>query len=135
MEGNPMRYGLSVLALILSVQTAAATEVTVPGGGSVAVPGTGLTVGLTAVTDQRCPSAADCYWEGLIRVELAVTDGDGAAEAVVLCNRCEGAVREARVAGHQVTLVRLEPGREVLDPLGREVVLGDYRVVLEVTGE
>lgn len=132
-KGNPMRALLSAFVLFLCLSSAgSATEVTVPGRGSAAVPGTGLTIGLTAVQDQRCPSDADCYWEGLIRVELSVADGGGVPETLVLCNMCDDASREGHAAGRLVTLVRLEPGRDVLDPLGRAVVLTDYRVVLEV---
>lgn len=129
-----MRQLLCVFAMIASVSAAcaASTEVIVPGGGSAVVPGTDLKISLTAVNDNRCPSYADCYWEGLIRVELGVARADGAIETVVLCNLCDEATRGAQVAGYGITLIRLEPGREVLDPLSRNVVLEDYRVVLEV---
>ena len=127
-----MRMVMTVLALLLPGFAMAGTvELRVDARQAVTLPGTDATVMLTAVQDVRCPSDADCYWEGLIRVELTVTEG-AASEVIVLCNLCDEATREAVVAGRQVTMMRLEPGRELLDKLSRLVVLEDYTVVLAV---
>jgi hypothetical protein len=128
-----MRCLCAALALMLSLTMAMAEEVElrVKGGDVVVLPGTAARIALTDVVDQRCPSDVDCYWEGLIRVELTVTEG-AASEVIVLCNMCDEATREGHVAGRIVTLMRLEPGRDVLDPLSRLVVLEDYTVVLAV---
>jgi hypothetical protein len=115
----------------MRVVLAALAEFRVKGGETVTLVGTAATVALTDVVDQRCASTADCYWEGMIRVELTVTER-AASEVIVLCNLCDGATREAVVAGRRVTLVGLEPGRDVLDPFSRLVVLWDYTVVLAV---
>jgi hypothetical protein len=130
-----MRFWLAavVMALSQAPALAGAGELRVGGGQVVALPGSDAMIALTDVVDQRCPSDANCYWEGLIRVELTVTTGD-LSEVVVLCNMCDEATREGQVAGHSVTLMRLEPGRDVLDPLSRLVVLEDYTVVLAVAG-
>jgi hypothetical protein len=128
-----MRIVLAGVALILSLVSAmaAAGELRVKAGEVSNLPGTEATIALTAVVDQRCPSDVDCYWEGLIRVEVTVTDG-ATSQVIVLCNMCDEATREAVVAGLRVTLMRLEPGRDVLDRLSRLTVLADYAVVLLV---
>jgi hypothetical protein len=132
-EGRFMRVLLGAIVLIMLLRPAFAegTELRVDGGAVVALPGTEATISLTDVQDVRCPSDVDCYWEGMIRVELTVTDGTSSG-VIVLCNMCDGAVREAVAAGRRVTLVGLEPGRDVLDPLSRLIVLEDYTVVLAV---
>lgn len=128
-----MRFWLAAAVVALSQGPALAdvVELRVGGGQTAALPGSDAVLSLTDVIDQRCPAAVDCYWEGLIRVELTVTAA-AASEVVVLCNACDEATREAQVAGRAVTLLRLEPGRDLLDPLSRPVVLGDYTVVLAV---
>jgi hypothetical protein len=128
-----MRILIAICAVILPLSPvfADALEFRVKGGETVGLAGADATVTLTDVVDQRCPSYADCYWEGMIRVELTVTQG-AASEVIVLCNLCDGATREVEVAGQVVTLARLEPGQDVLDPLSRLVVLEDYTVVLAV---
>jgi hypothetical protein len=129
-----MRKMMMVLVLLLPGSVmAGGTELRVDAAHAVAVPGTDATVMLHAVQDVRCPSTVDCVWEGLIRVELAITDGR-AREVIVLCNACDEAGRAAVVAGRRVTMMRLEPGRDVLDVLGRAAVLDDYTVVLAVAG-
>jgi hypothetical protein len=127
-----MRMLMMVLVLLLpGAAMAGAEELRVDAVRAVALPGTDATVMLSDVQDQRCPSDVDCYWEGMIRVEVTVTDG-AASQVIVLCNLCDGATREAVVAGRRVTLMRLEPGRDVLDPLSRLIVLEDYTIVLAV---
>jgi hypothetical protein len=128
-----MRILIAICAAILSLSPvfADALEFRVKGGETVGLAGADATVALTGVVDQRCPADVDCYWEGMIRVELTVTHG-AASEVIVLCNLCDGATREAKVAGQTVTLARLEPGRDVLDPLSRLIVLADYTVVLRI---
>lgn len=124
-----MRVLASGLAVMIAAGAACADEtVRIGGGQGLVLPGTDTMVTVTDVQDQRCPSGVDCYWEGMIRVELTTADG----AVTVLCNLCEGAGRSGHVAGRVVSLTGLEPGREVLDPLGRPIVLADYAVVLAV---
>ncbi len=123
-----MRVLAGGLAVMMSAGWAVADDLRIGGGQTVALPGTQAMVTLTDVQDQRCPADVDCYWEGMMRVELTTADG----ALIVLCNLCEGAGREAMVAGRVVSLVGLEPGRDVLDPLGRLIGLNDYTVVLAV---
>ena len=108
------------------------SELLVPGGSAVYFPESETMVLFSAVQDQRCPSNADCVWEGMIRVELALAVPGDTPEMLVLCNACEDGTRAAKFGRYAITLIRLEPGREVLDPLGRLVTLQDYTVVLGV---
>ena len=93
----------------------------------------GLRLWLTDVTDQRCPSAKDCYWEGMIRAVIFVTSQTQGAQSIVLCNLCEDGTREAVVAGFRLRLERLEPEVVVIEALGRLAVLTDYTVMVTVS--
>ena len=96
-----MRLALT-LACILSAQMACAEQtgqIALPGGASVAIPDTALTLVLTNVTDQRCPAGVDCFWEGMMRVEITVTTGIRAATTFTLCNLCDGATRSTSISG------------------------------------
>jgi hypothetical protein len=126
-----MRLILALLALLPTMTHA--TELEVAANTPTPVPGTDIILTLTDVTDQRCPSTADCFWEGMIRVEIAVTKGTDAPQTLVLCNRCDDAVRDAVVYDTKVELRRLAPGRDVLDPMGRNPMLSDYTVTVDVT--
>ena len=95
----------------------------------------GLRLLLNEVTDQRCPSAYDCYWEGLIRAVILVNADAHGAQYIVLCNMCEDGRREAVVAGYRLTLDRLEPAVVVIEQLGRGAVLADYTLVVTVGSE
>ena len=107
-------------------------EIRVAGGQAVYLPQSETMVLFAAVQDQRCPSAADCIWEGLIRVELELAVPGDDPEPLVLCNMCQDATRHANYGTYTLTLLRLEPGREVLDPLNRLITLQDYTVILGV---
>jgi hypothetical protein len=126
-----MRLILALLALLPTI--AHATEIEVAANTPTPVPATDIILTLTDVTDQRCPSTADCFWEGMIRVEIAVAKGTDAPQTIMLCNRCDDAVRDTVVYGTKVALRRLAPGREVLDPLNRNPMLSDYTVTVDVT--
>ncbi len=126
-----MRLILAMLALLPAV--AYATEIAVAANTPTPVPGTDIILTLTDVMDQRCPSTADCYWEGMIRVELAVTKGTHAPQTIVLCNRCDDASRDTIMYGQTIELRRLAPGRDVLDPMGRNPMLSDYIITVDVT--
>ena len=129
-----MKFVLALMAVIIPATAALATtlELFVPGGCAVYLPGSETMVRLAAVQDVRCPSTADCVWEGTIRVELELAVPGDTPDVVVLCNACEDATRAAKFGRHTLTLLRLEPGREVLDPMGRSTTLQDYTVVLAV---
>jgi hypothetical protein len=126
-----MRLILALLALLPGL--AHATEIEVAANTPTPVPATDIILTLTDVTDQRCPSTADCFWEGMIRVEIAVIKGTDAAQTIVLCNRCDDALRDTVVYGTKIELRRLAPGRDVLDPLSRNPMLSDYTVTVDVT--
>jgi hypothetical protein len=84
---------------------------------------------LTGITDQHCPPDVDCFWEGLIRAEIRVTDG-AATQQIALCNQCEDATRSTSVAGLTLKLVSLAPSTEELADLGRDPTLADYALTV-----
>jgi len=129
-----MRFVLTIMAVLLCAPAAGAatTEISVPGGSAVYLPDSETMVLFSGVKDVRCPSTVDCVWEGMIRVELALAVPGDTPEIVVLCNACDAAARTADYGRYTLTLVRLEPGRVVLDPLNRLEELRDYTVVLGV---
>lgn len=104
-----------------------------PAGGLIGVAGPGMVLTLTRVNDQRCPSAFDCYWEGLIRVVIAIKVEGFDPTFVIICNSCEDGDREAAVAGYRLALDHLEPDHAVIEQLGRAAVLADYTVVVTVS--
>ena len=122
---------IAVLALFGA--TANADELTLAGGYAEFLPGSETMVRVAAVQDARCPAAADCVWEGTIRVTLELAVPGDPPEIYDLCNSCDGAAPSADVGGYILTLVRLEPGREVLDLVSRLPVVQDYTVILLVT--
>jgi hypothetical protein len=130
-----MRLALATLALIGLASAAQpltptlSNEITLKGGEAQAVSDTGVTLLLTGITDQRCPPDVDCFWEGLIRAEITVTDG-AATQPIALCNQCENATRSASVAGLTLTLVSLAPSTEQLADLGRDPTLADYALTV-----
>ncbi|MGL4321780.1 MAG: hypothetical protein ACRCS3_13045 [Paracoccaceae bacterium] len=97
------------------------------------VPGTAITLMLTDVFDQRCPANVACVWEGEYRAEITFLSGTESFTTMTLCNTCDRANRTATLAGHTFTLVDLNPGRDVLDPLGRAPVLSDYSVTITIS--
>lgn len=97
-----------------------------------AVAGTSLTFQLIALTDQRCPADADCYWEGMVRADIRVTDGPQTT-IITLCNLCEGASTQATAFGHTITLGRLSPSVDELATYGRPPVLADYSLGFSVS--
>ncbi len=128
---------LTVLFFILGLtpalaETAPAIDLVIEAGSEVPLPGSDSTIRLTGVQDSRCPSAVDCYWEGLIKITLTLTDASGTLHDIVLCNMCDDARGDAVALGQRIALVRLEPGRDVLDHLDRPVTLSDYTVALTV---
>ena len=133
-----LRFALTALLLTLTLTPAmadTATELVIVAGTEVPLPHSDTMIRLTGVQDVRCPSDVDCYWEGLIKIELTLTDAKGAMHDIVLCNLCDDATREAVALGYRFTFVRLEPGRDVLDHLDRPVFMSDYRLFLTVAAE
>lgn len=124
----------ALLTLIASVAMAdtedALPEVTLRGGLATTLADTGATLLLSDITDQRCPSNVECFWEGLIRAEITVTPPTGAAMDIVLCNLCEDGSRSATVAGLDLTLVALSPTKDDVGALGRDPVLADYTLTV-----
>ncbi len=115
--------------LCLPLATPAVIETfRLPGGTPTDIGGAILT--LTEVQDQRCPPDVDCYWEGLIRLTLTLAAADGPVETIILCNLCEGATREATVAGLTLSMTGLEPSTADLAVLRRPTKLTDYTAVV-----
>ncbi len=104
-------------------------EITLRGGEAQAVPETGVTLQVTRVDDARCPAEVDCFWEGMIRVELTVSTVTS-KQAVVLCNLCDDGTDLASAAGLTFGLVGLAPSTEELAKLGRVPELADYAVTV-----
>jgi len=130
-----MRLPLATLALI-ALATAAhpltPAEITLTGGRVQPIPGTGISLILTEVTDHRCPPGVTCVWEGLIRAEITVMPPLPGPQQITLCNLCEGASRSATTAGLTLTLVSLAPSTEDLAKLGRAPRLPDYELTVYV---
>ena len=130
-----MRLALATLAFssLASASGALTPEVfpqlRLPGGEPTRVPGTDITLTLTEVEDQRCPTGVDCVWEGMIRVHLAVMP-DGTFQDITLCNRCEDAADLSTAAGQTFGLVGLAPSTEELAKLGRTPALTDYTLTV-----
>lgn len=85
-----------------------------------------LTVAFESVEDSRCPTEVDCVWEGDGVVGLRVT---GAGEDVdVMLHTHPDSAAVARVAGHDVRLVDLDP-----DPVdGSAIPRSDYVATLRI---
>jgi hypothetical protein len=130
-----MRLPLAAVALIgfataaQPLTTKLYPELTLRGGEEQVVPDTGVTLLLTGVIDQRCPPDVDCFWEGMIRAEITVTQKQEVIE-IVLCNLCDDGESLATVAGLTIGLVGLAPSTEELAKLGREPVLTDYELTV-----
>jgi hypothetical protein len=104
-------------------------EITLRGGEAQAVPDTGITLVLTRVEDSRCPAGVDCFWEGMIRVELTVTTATS-EEQIVLCNQCDDARDLATAAGQTFGLIGLAPSTEELARMGWPPELADYELTV-----
>ena len=128
---------MTCLLLLGLAPMAQAGEVTIDvrGDQTVQVLDTGVMVRFTGITDQRCPSNVDCFWEGMMRVELTIARGGAAAKPVIVCNLCEGGTRDVVAGGQRFSLRGLAPPTEVLDALGRAPELTDYTVTLAIAPE
>ena len=130
-----MRLALALLALIGLTSAAQPLtpklypEMTLKAGEAQAIPDTGVTLLLTAITDQRCPPDVDCFWEGMIRAEITVSTPTSNAQ-IVLCNQCEDGESLVTVAGLTIGLVGLAPSIEELAKLGRAPLLTDYALTV-----
>lgn len=131
-----MRLALAALALI-GLTTAAwplttklYPEISLRGGEAHVVPETGVTLLLTGITDQRCPPDVDCFWEGMIRAEIAVMVDGRDTTQIVICNQCEDASGLATAGELTFGLVSLAPSKEELAKLGRAPVLSDYALTV-----
>lgn len=121
-----MRAAVLGVGLCAVAGVAFADTLDIPGTGPVPVPGTDLTAVLVAVTDFRCPSDVDCYWEGEKRVTLSIVARDGAEQAIEMCNMCEGATEKARAFGIGFVFEELLPEVAVIEALGRDATVADY---------
>ncbi len=131
-----MRIAMLCVAFFCGGPAAAcAGELLLPGGDAVAVPGTDMSLTLTKVEDSRCPADVECVWEGKVQADILVERAGAEPAVMFLCNACSEADRSITVAGRKLTLVRLEPPRAVLDPMGRNPMLTDYTLVLEIGDE
>ena len=130
-----MRLALATLALIgFATASCALTpqvfpELTIQGGEPTAVPDTDITLTLSQVEDQRCPAGVDCFWAGMIRVQLTVSTPT-AKQEITLCNQCDNAGDLATAGGLTIGLIGLAPSTEDLAKLGREPVLADYELTV-----
>lgn len=133
----PALLALALLALALVTLPAGAephsTTLMLQGGISTADSQSGSTLTLTGITDQRCPPEVDCYWEGMIRLEVTVLPATGTAETIILCNLCDDGSRSADAAGISLHFDALEPSTADLDRLGRPPVLSDYTATITLT--
>lgn len=124
--------GLPVCADSIQLAVPGGTTIEVPAGGVTGLAGPGVTVAVTGITDQRCPSAVDCVWEGMTRVVLKLNDGQA---TVVLCNLCDDGDRASAAAGYLFTFDRLTPDVALIEALGPAPVLADYTVLLSVSDQ
>lgn len=136
-----MRILVSALTLLLTALPApllaeAAPEriLQLPGDVPVLDLTSGWTFELEKVTDQRCPADVDCYWEGLILLEIRVTAPGSAPQQVLLCNLCEEADRTAALGGVVLRLSALTPSTEKLALRKRGPILADYIAEIGLTG-
>jgi hypothetical protein len=125
-------------ALIFGVSLpglARAATVRLAGGQTITLKNPDLSLTFSEVTrDQRCPPTLNCFWEGPYAVRLTVKVQGKAPIDVTLCNVCDEAKKDARVAGRTVALQALEPATDVLAALGRPARVTDYTVVLRLSG-
>lgn len=125
---------LACLALGPVVASASAEEalprLELKGGEGTPIPDTGLVLLVTGLTDQRCPAEVDCFWEGMIRVELTVLGPKADLQDIVLCNQCADGSNLVTVGELTIGLVGLAPSTVDLARLGRAPVLTDYVVTL-----
>jgi hypothetical protein len=128
-----MRLILALLCLLPLAAFANEEPLTITSTTPTADTGSSLTFQLIALTDQRCPANVDCYWEGMIRAEIAVTEWNADPVTIILCNMCDDGTNEAKVAGHTITLGRLSPTMEDIATFGRPAILADYRLALTVS--
>lgn len=132
-----MRLLPSLLALFLVAQPAMA-EVSITTGRPVPLQGgtpvfdkdSGVRLALIDVTDQRCPAEVDCYWEGMIRLEISVQPASGTAETVILCNICDDGDRSAAAAGLRLYFDTLAPSTADLARMARTPILSDYTATI-----
>jgi hypothetical protein len=122
-----MRAIVMAVGLAAWAGSAAAATLDIPAGTPFPVPGTGLTAVLVAVTDFRCPSDLDCYWEGEKRVTITIAAAAGGDSVdIVLCNQCEGATDRAVAMGVTFAFGDLLPPVKVIEALGRPALVADY---------
>jgi hypothetical protein len=95
-------------------------------GGSAQTRDAVLRVGFDAVIgDSRCPKGQQCVWAGDASVQVWVQQGSGPRETRVL-HTAPGDGQAARVWGHELRLVRVEP----MPAAGRTTASGDYTATL-----
>lgn len=130
-----MRLALATLAVIglasaaWPLSTQIFPQMTLKGGEAQLVPDTDVTLLFTDVEDQRCPAGVDCFWAGMIRVQLTVSTPTSKQE-ITLCNQCDNARDLATAGGLTIGLIGLAPSTEDLVKLGREPVLADYELTV-----
>ncbi|WP_067480629.1 hypothetical protein [Actinomadura hibisca] len=97
-------------------------------GGSARLADGALTVTFKDVAgDSRCPTGAQCIWEGDATVAVSVAEGGGAPAAHELHTTLQPG--EVAVGGYTLRLVALNPYPEQGDPIGA----GDYRADFTLT--
>lgn len=132
----PAILALTLAALPLAAETPPAQPrpLDLPGDRDVTDPASGAVFRLTEVTDQRCPHDVECYWEGMMRVGIAVQLASGERQVVILCNLCDEGGRAAELAGMTLRFEGLEPSTAALAGRARMPVLQDYTAQITVAG-
>lgn len=129
-----LSLALTALPTALLAETAPERILPLPGEVPVMDPASGWTFELEKVTDQRCPADVQCYWEGLILLEISVTGPDAKPQQIVLCNLCDEAKRTASLDGVTLRLSALTPSTEKLAMRKRGPILSDYIAEIGLTG-
>lgn len=132
----PAVLALALAALPLAAETPPAEPrpLDLPGDRDVTDPASGAVFRLTEVTDQRCPHDVECYWEGMMRVGIAVQLASGEHHEVILCNLCDEGGRTAELAGITLRFEGLEPSTAALAERARLPVLQDYTARIALSG-
>ncbi len=97
----------------------APTEVVLGYGQEKRIEGTELRVAFTGVgADSRCPVDVVCVWQGNAAIELRLTAGEGAPEAIELNTALDPKAADA--AGVHVALLEVRPASRSDTPTVRE---------------
>lgn len=128
--------GFALALLVVACQSsptdpadAAAGAILLRSGHSVQV-NAGLRVAFAQIVeDSRCPTTVVCAWQGNGAIRLDITTPGGTQSIVLHTAGGAGFPRQASVAGHVITLARLDPERRNAEPVPME----QYSAAIQVT--